>query len=850
MADDSGGGDGGAPPEGGDGSGGDGGEGASEKKEEKKSFFDRLNPFGGKDKEDPQDAKKRKEMEEQKKKDEEVAKKKKEELEKKRAEREEAEESARQVAKRERYQQLLQKNPDPTRRVFQFHMKAIKVEYLAQEPTSGLFLKIILGGDYQEREEPGKGLVKRGKKGPVFKTPPAPKLHHEDIHYYRNEFGSGIPVYWMGSYVELEMQEFQLELMQSSTLKKTRRRAAVSITLSQLSQGSVMQEFVLKDEKATGDKAASAFVRLTFVCYFQELFVFQLRFVSWRGFGLRASDAPKKKAQAIDQEDREEKRKRLKEEKRSKREAARLAAKEKRERRARERVDAQRAAVMGGAKAAAEAKAKEGATGDTGDGETGAGGTSAEATAPAAEGDSAALLGMEIETSDGGKKRSGVKVGGKKLTGAMKLMRRGGKKKKLTFDERVALQNHKDEAAQEKKHQKEMNRLRTLWEKQEKIEGDRLRRAEAERKKKEYDPEIFEEATSDPYIVFSIDPPTNPGCKVLRNGGYFGRTVRTDMQTNTLNPSFEEARKPLAYLGTRAELENEILRVRVFDWDFLSADDLIGEADVPLNGLLEYGQVEVELTLDLPDTTQKKVRGKHPKKTVPAGRLSGQILFEGRTPKYNQLGGGLVERKTGVTYLAVRLNSASKLMPADANGSSDPFVTVDWDGMQQTSKVITRSLEPTWNQTLYFPLKLVTLNKQALASKPAVSIRVFDMDEAGHDLLGSCEIPLHRITGAEHAKMDDEIGADGRVHKGRVLKLPAQPLILPGDKIQSTINLAVYFAPDIPQDISLEEHAQARTTALSDEYAPCPVPPPPPPPHAPHASLLSSSPHAPRPYAP
>ena len=63
------------------------------------------------------------------------------------------------------------------------------------------------------------------------------------------------------------------------------------------------------------------------------------------------------------------------------------------------------------------------------------------------------------------------------------------------------------------------------------------------------------------------------------------------MVTNTLNPSFEEARKPLAYLGTRSELENEILRLWVYDWDFFSADDLIGQADVPLNGLLEYGQV-------------------------------------------------------------------------------------------------------------------------------------------------------------------------------------------------------------------------------------------------------------------
>ena len=64
----------------------------------------------------------------------------------------------------------------------------------------------------------------------------------------------------------------------------------------------------------------------------------------------------------------------------------------------------------------------------------------------------------------------------------------------------------------------------------------------------------------------------------------------------------------------------------------------------------------------------------------------------------------------------------------------------------------------------------MTLNKQALAKKPPVSIRVFDFDEAGHDLLGSTEVPLHKITSAEHAKLDDEI-VDGKVYKGRVLRL-------------------------------------------------------------------------------
>ena len=94
---------------------------------------------------------------------------------------------------------------------------------------------------------------------------------------------------------------------------------------------------------------------------------------------------------------------------------------------------------------------------------------------------------------------------------------------------------------------------------------------------------------SDPYIVFSIDPPSNPGCKIFRRGGYFGRKTKTDVQLCNLNPFWEEAFVPLCYLGTRSELENEILRVRVFDFDLMSSDDLIGKVTyLPTYGLNCY----------------------------------------------------------------------------------------------------------------------------------------------------------------------------------------------------------------------------------------------------------------------
>ena len=40
---------------------------------------------------------------------------------------------------------------------------------------------------------------------------------------------------------------------------------------------------------------------------------------------------------------------------------------------------------------------------------------------------------------------------------------------------------------------------------------------------------------------------------LLCRGGYFGRKTKTDVQLATLNPFWEEAFVPLAYLGTRSE---------------------------------------------------------------------------------------------------------------------------------------------------------------------------------------------------------------------------------------------------------------------------------------------------------
>uniref|UniRef100_A0A7S2CR31 C2 domain-containing protein n=1 Tax=Haptolina brevifila TaxID=156173 RepID=A0A7S2CR31_9EUKA len=709
-------------------------------------------------------------------------------------------------------------------------MKAIKFQYISMEPSSGLYLKVTLGGDYSEREEPGKGLVKKGKRGLQFKTSSSPKLRNDDVHYFQNSFGASVPIYWIGSYVDLEMEELQLELWQSQKLKKAKKRSSYSTPLISVAQNSVQGEIVFRDEKAAGEKGAPPLVRVTYVLFFEELFVFQLRFVNWRGTDLRASDAPKKKGRALVDEIRAKRKAELEAKKVKERAEKEEAAKAKKAKAMQDKIDAARYAQSGGRYGAAR-KSKADSTGpaattstsDTGGAVAGSDATAAggaPAGAPTAESENTGLLaGAGAGSSEGadaeGKKR---KAGGFSLGLPFGKRGKAEKPKKLLYEERVQIQKEKDDEKKKLKDAKNLERLRKLKKQQDDRETKRLARVEQEKKAQAYDTELYEDAKSDPYIVFSIDPPIAPGCKIIRNGGYFGRTVRTDINLNTLDPFFEEARKPLAYLGTRSELENEILRIRVYDWDFYTPDDLIGMADVPLNGLLEYGQVEVELTFDRADTSKKKVRGKYPKITEPAGKVMGQIVFEGQTPDYNQLG-LIVERKPGIVYLAVKINSATKLTAADPNGYSDPFAVVDWDGAQQSSRVIERSLDPVWNETLYFPLKLVTITQESLQNKPPVVIRIFDRDESGHDLLGSCEIPLHLITSAPHAKVDSEKGNDGRPHKGRVYRVKNQKLVLPAFNIHSTLNIELYFAPDLPLDIVLEEDVKRRTKELEEIYA-------------------------------
>ena len=461
-------------------------------------------------------------------------------------------ENSRLEEKRERQQELLKQVIDPSTRVFQLNMKAMKITNHSGSQMNGLFIKVTLGGDYEEKEEPGKGLVKKGIKGQVFTTAASAKVEHEGTYYIKGEFGAGIPIYWMGSYGGLEVQDFVLEIWCGKLLQRPKKLCEYRCPLAAIAQGSIQQELELQQVRAPllpGQLESSVavplqFLSVSYVIYLQELFVFQLKFANWKGYSLRAADVAKRKERVVTSMSLEDKKKQKREEQEDKREQKKQKDRSRREK---AREQRQQAATLKRGTPPADAK-------------RGGGGEGGEAK-------------LKLLDSDGAKEAAPKK------------------RSQMTAEEKEEADAQQEVEKKDALQAKRAARLEASARRSQKKREKARRRAEEELRQKESDSALYEAASSDPYVVFSIDPPANPGCKLFRTGGYFGRTARTDIQLNTLNPIWEEARRPLSYLGTRSELENEILRVRVYDWDRLSADDLIGQADVPLNGLLEYGQV-------------------------------------------------------------------------------------------------------------------------------------------------------------------------------------------------------------------------------------------------------------------
>eukprot|EP00003_Mantamonas_plastica_P031884 TRINITY_DN844_c1_g1_i4.p1 TRINITY_DN844_c1_g1~~TRINITY_DN844_c1_g1_i4.p1 ORF type:complete len:959 (+),score=365.48 TRINITY_DN844_c1_g1_i4:2563-5439(+) len=307
--------------------------------------------------------------------------------------------------------------------------------------------------------------------------------------------------------------------------------------------------------------------------------------------------------------------------------------------------------------------------------------------------------------------------------------------------------------------------------------------------------------TSDPYLKISFDK----NWAQMFQGG-LSRSCKGEVCMETLFPQWEEI-GTITYKGTRSELENEIFKIECYDWDRGSADDLIGSADVLFRGVIDYGSVDTELRY----TKTSKRNGETVTEVISSGGLEGYLSVESM-PRYEQEG-DIVIPIPGVRYLAVKINSAHNLRATDDNGSTDAFVTVTWGGTTQTTKVIHRNLNPKWNETLYFPVRLVSDSADALAKKGPVKVYVWDWDEAGNDQQGQFDIALSDITRGSAGKYDGQ-------NTTRIFKETAQKLFTANvdEESDATVDFECWFQPDFAASLVVEEDAQSQIRVLPEEF--------------------------------
>eukprot|EP00762_Andalucia_godoyi_P004171 ANDGO_06281.mRNA.1 Rabphilin-1 len=297
--------------------------------------------------------------------------------------------------------------------------------------------------------------------------------------------------------------------------------------------------------------------------------------------------------------------------------------------------------------------------------------------------------------------------------------------------------------------------------------------------------------TSDPYIVFSIPRSwSNP----FTRGVAWGRSCKSPVVSNTLFPRWEDCGN-LHYRGTRSELEDEDLTLKVYDWDLSSADDFIGAAVLPLRGILEYGFLQCGLLIK--GKVKVPNQGKKKEWNLPAGSLSGYVRAED-LPMHQQFGEQVTLRDHH-RYLAVHISQCTQLRDIHM-GYSDPFVAVEWDGMKQETRVIEKELNPYFDEVLYFPVRMSNVGDvEELRKKPRIRLSVYHHGSAGNDFLGTTELPLYAILLSKVEKTREFDGQKTRMFRG-TMKLANL-----GSMTDSTISFKAYFVRDFPPEMVLEE---------------------------------------------
>ena len=222
-----------------------------------------------------------------------------------------------------------------------------------------------------------------------------------------------------------------------------------------------------------------------------------------------------------------------------------------------------------------------------------------------------------------------------------------------------------------------------------------------------------------------------------------------------------------------------------------------------MKGFLDYGYIDSALS------AEEEINGNENNlKIIEAGKIEGYVAID-NLPPHSQWG-DVVNFLPGYQYLAVRIESLANLKPTKPTGWCDCFVSVEWAGQVQKTKVVKNNNNPLINDVLYFPLRMITITSDALERRGPIKINVFDYDDRGNTFLGTVQFTLDNVTSAG-------IISEGEI-KTRVYTESSR-LYLQGEKTGSSISFTSFFRPDIPEDIKISKKKDKQKNLLPMEIA-------------------------------
>ena len=307
---------------------------------------------------------------------------------------------------------------------------------------------------------------------------------------------------------------------------------------------------------------------------------------------------------------------------------------------------------------------------------------------------------------------------------------------------------------------------------------------------------------SDPYVTIKL-----PGKKLWKSS----------VQSKTLNPVWNEVHK---VEGTLGELIASPMVVKVVDKDQLSVDENLGVIALNLDALLDSPHTPPSLRLDqqpltgaeaepdsalslrilfLPDSAASAVA--EPSVAEPPAKAAAKAASKpgggggGASKPAPPLSPSSAATMARMGTLEVHLQSASDLMAADADGFSDPYVTLKMHGHKTwKSSTQQKTLHPVWDETMRLRGPLSAFLEHSL------HIKVFDKDflGMGDDRLGSARVSL--------------AGLERPTTIGRGIGELTMPAIELADAMSGTVALTVRFVPDLEDSgafAAAPEHAAA-----------------------------------------